>query len=261
MIKQRIWRIAVGLLVLCVLIIAWRVVPTFSSTALPGTMETGVGFDPLTTDEADLAMALAQETNRTLFQAAQLDPATPTIEVLAVERYDAPKASAAKSDSAAFVPGGRSGEVYLYDYTTDTLIHTVVDLEQKQTWREELQGVQLPLTVREEARAVQIVRSDSKLWPTLASRYATITGEALTSTEQLQVKVSLFLSDTMPEQVNAAARQCGAERCAQLLLFTTTERTVLEILPIVSLSQGRVVQLLSDSWTTHQGDGAEGSGS
>jgi hypothetical protein len=136
-------------------------------------------------------------------------------------------------------------------------LHHIVDINSGGMRVEEYQGVQLPLTVREEARAVQLLRDDAELWTALAEQYRYITGEPLTDIAQLQVKVSLFLGESMPDQVNPAAQQCGQHRCAQVLLFTT-DRTLLEALPIVDLSQGRVIQVLSDSWRVPAGDESSG---
>ena len=93
----------------------------------------------------------------------------------------------------------RQGEVYLYDYATDTLIHTVVDVATGSVQTEYLQGVQMPLTTHEEARAVDLILADEQLWQTLSERYEIITGDSLLDMEQLQVKVSLFLADAMPD--------------------------------------------------------------
>lgn len=269
--RKRIWLATIGILLICGLVIVWRVAPTFSSTSLstspptssstvvvPRWADRGIGYDPLTANEAERALALALQANESFIQHAATNGSATRLEILSVERYDAPKASTSKGASPAAALT-RRGEIYLYDYGTDTLIRTIVALESGAGQREEMRGVQLPLTVSEEARAVELVRGDPALWAALADRYRLITGDALTSVDQLEVKVSLFLGESMPDQVNADARQCGQHRCAQVLLFTV-DRTLLEVMPIVDLSQGSVVQLLSDSWTTHEGAGDEGAG-
>ena len=90
------------------------------------------------------------------------------------------------------------------------------------------------------------MRDDPAIWSTLAARYQAISGETLNDLAQLQVKVSLFRADSMPDRVNDAANDCGQHRCAQALIFTV-DRTLLEIMPIVDLSQGRVVQVLNEN--------------
>jgi hypothetical protein len=239
------WSIIAAALFLCVGGLVWFAIPSFSSASFFLT-DTGIGYDPLTRDEADHALALAlgiDEPRSNSVNGAETGigiASGQSIEVLRVERYDAPKGS----DTTV----GRQGEIYLYDYATDTLTHSVVNVATGVVTTEQLHGVQLPLTAREEARALDIIVDDQLLWQTLSDRYAIITGEPLLDMTQLQVKVSLFLGDAMPDQVNPAAERCGQHRCAQVLLFTV-DRTVLEILPIVDLSHGQVIQLMSDSWT------------
>ena len=260
--KKWIWQVTTGLVLFCSLVVMWRVVPTFSSSALPPRTTSGVGYDPLTPNESDRALALALQAHDALVQSAATDPAakpTVTVEILSVERYDDAKTDTSKG-AQALGQHARRGEVYLYDYTTNSLLRSIVELDSGAIETETYHGVQLPLTVREENWAVQLIHNESELWATLTERYQTITGTALTSPEQLHVKVSLFLGTAMPEQVNDAARRCGEHRCAQVLLFTD-ERTLLEVMPIVDLSEGRVVQLLSDSWSVPQTEGtAERSG-
>ena len=194
------------------------------------------GYDPLTAQElaAVTQAALGAPAARAAMGG---DDVTPP-EVLLVERHDPGKAAYAKGSWP------RQGDVYLYDYATDTLIHTTVDVQSGSVITvERLQGVQLPLTMQEEQRALALVAADTSLWADLTVRYERITGEALTTLAQLQVKVSVFHADVMPARVNAAAQACGQHRCAQVLLFTT-EKTLLERTPIVDLSQGQVVQVL-----------------
>lgn len=205
-------------------------IPTFS-TAAP------TGYDPLTAQEVDavVAAALQAEGEEALHAAA-----SGVQEVLLVERHEAPK--------AAYTSGSwpRRGDVYLYDYATDTLIFTTVDVQSGVVvTTERVQGVQLPLAQREAERALALVQADGPLWMTLAARYQAITGEPLTHIDQLQRKVSVFHADVMPDRLNAAAQRCGLHRCAQVLLFTT-DKTLLALTPIVDLSRGEVVQVLGE---------------
>lgn len=236
--KSITWSLVVGALLLCLGVMAWFVAPGLSAPNLLLT-DRGVGYDPLTSDEANRALAIALGIDEQKPRAAEIRTVIQPMEILLVERYDAPKDSPAEAL--------RQGEVYLYDYTTDTLIHSIVDVATGSIQTKRLQGVQLPLTTQEEDRAVDLLLADKALWRMLSERYEIITGDSLEDLSQLEMKVSLFLADAMPDQVNEAAQQCGQHRCAQVLLFTV-DRTVLEVLPIVDLSEGRVIQLLSDSW-------------
>ncbi len=239
-----------GALILSLTGLVWTIAPAFSTPHL-FLQHGGVGYDPLTSDEADRSLAIAlgiepeQATALRAKTTVEIKGERQRLEILRVERFDAPKESAAATM--------RSGEVYFYDYTTDTLIHKVVDIATGAITTERWQGVQLPLTAREETRALELVAHDDALWQLIAARYATITGEPLLDIAQLETKVSLFVADAMPDQVNSAAQACGQHRCAQVLLFTV-DRTVLELLPIVDLSQGQVVQLMDEAWPSAPGN-------
>ena len=237
--KGQLGGMAVALVVVGLLV--WRLE---AAAFDPSPLLTGVyavtgaptGYDPLTAQEltALTQAALGAPAVRGATAAAGVTPP----EVLLVERHDAGKAAYGKGSWP------RQGDVYLYDYATDTLIHTTVDVQSGRVITvERVQGVQLPLTAQEEQRALALVAADATLWADVTARYQRITGEALTTLAQLQVKVSVFHADVMPARVNAAAQACGQHRCAQVLLFTT-EKTLLELTPIVDLSQGQVVQVL-----------------
>lgn len=222
-------------------LLAWRLE---AAAFDPSPLLTGVyavtgaptGYDPLTTQE--LTAMTQAALGAPAVRAATADDGVAPPEVLLVERHDAGKAAYGKGSWL------RQGDVYLYDYATDTLMQTTVDVQSGHVITvERMQGVQLPLTAQEEQRALALVEADAPLWTALAARYQRITGETLTAVTQLQVKVSVFHADVMPERVNAAAQACGQHRCAQVLLFTT-EKTLLELTPLVDLSQGQVVQVL-----------------
>ena len=233
------------IILLCALALRFAPVPLLSSTGSASVLSVAgapTGYDPLTAQEADIVAAAALQSvaasRQPAASAEQL--ATDAQEVLLVERHEADKAAYAKG------MWPRQADVYVYDYATDTLLHTLVDVQSSAVITvERVQGVQLPLTVREEQRALALVQADNKLWSSLADRYQTITGEALAGLEQLQVKVSVFHADVMPDRVNAAAQACGQHRCAQVLLFTV-DKTLLDMTPIVDLSLGQVVQVLDE---------------
>ena len=161
-----------------------------------------------------------------------------TTEVLLVERRDESKEKYEDGDWT------RRADVYIYDYSNDTLRHSIVDVESGRVDSEEiLQGVQLPLTEGEVQRALGIAFGDQATVQAIEGRYREISGEILESPEQLEVKAFVFLSDSKPEGLNPEAQACGVHRCAQLLLYTK-DRVVIEVQAIVDLSTGRVAQLL-----------------
>lgn len=193
------------------------------------------GYDPLTAQEVNGVLAAVQPAQGTTSVSGA--PSQP--EVLLVERHDAKQAAHTQGSQP------RQADLYAYDYATDTLIHTTVNVQSGAVVATEaLQDVQLPLTANEEQRALGFIQSDGALWSTLAERYQQITGTPLRAVTQLEKKVAVFQADVMPDRVNAAAAHCGRHRCAQVLLFTT-DKTLLEIMPIVDLSLGQVVQVLN----------------
>jgi Cu2+-containing amine oxidase len=223
-------------LLLCALALRFGALPILSSSLL--TVESSpTGYDPLTAQEVDAVVAAALQAEG---EEGARATAAGKVEVLLVERREASKAAYASGQWQ------RQGDVYVYDYATETLIHTTVDVQSQAVVAvERVQGVQLPLTAGEVQRALALVQADSALWTALAARYQAISSEPLQQLDQLQGKVSVFYADVMPDRLNAAAQQCGQHRCAQVLLFTV-DKTLLELMPIVDLSRGEVVQTLAE---------------
>ena len=136
----------------------------------------------------------------------------------------------------------RHADVYTYNYQTDTLTHTVINLaNSKVLHSEDVQNVQLPLTEDEISRSRVIASNDQTLRTYLTKEYAAITGKTLRSLDQLEVKAFVFLAKSMPGQVSQAALACGLHRCARLVMHTP-ERIALETAPVIDLSAGIVVQ-------------------
>ncbi len=136
----------------------------------------------------------------------------------------------------------RRADVFIYDYSSNELIESLVDLNTSEVIRSERkQGVQLPLTANELKRAKQIVFEDEDERAILESEFRRISSRELTDTSELNIKAFTFLADSLPNRVNEASKQCGVHRCAQLMLYTH-ENIVFEISPIVNLSEGVVTQ-------------------
>ncbi|MGH0036431.1 MAG: hypothetical protein ACQGVK_15495 [Myxococcota bacterium] len=139
---------------------------------------------------------------------------------------------------------GRSADVYHYDYAKNVTLHTVVRLPSGEIEEiRELPGVQLPLTQREIDRATGIAFADPTVRERIGGLFRQRTGEVLVSLDQLHAKAMVFSAESMPDAVNDAAGRCGVDRCAQLLLFTAEHVTV-EVIPIVDLTTGELVQVL-----------------
>lgn len=188
----------------------------------------GMGYDPLTEAEEARIVTSLLGAERAVAQQ----------EVLLVERHEDGKESYRRGQWE------RRGDIYVYDYGTDSLRYAVVDVATGQVLsQEEVKGVQLPLTVDEVARVLSIVDEDAALRTKLQEQYRRIAGQELTNLEQLQHKVSVFRADAMPDRVAGEAQLCGLRRCAQVLLFTANH-VAFEVLPIVDLSHGRVLQVI-----------------
>lgn len=136
----------------------------------------------------------------------------------------------------------RRADVYIYDYSTNELITSLVDLNTSEVIRtERKKDIQLPLTNKELARAKQIVFDDEDERAILEDEYRRITSRDMTNVTELNIKAFTFHADSLPNRVNEASKQCGIHRCAQLMLYTQ-ENIIFEISPIINLSEGVVTQ-------------------
>jgi Cu2+-containing amine oxidase len=157
----------------------------------------------------------------------------PKTEVLLIERHEEEKN--APKDL-------RRADVFTYDYSTNELISSLVDLNTQQVVSSSRKkGIQLPLTENEIKRAKDIVFSDEDERQILAYEYQRITSRIMTNTTELNIKAFTFTADSLPNRTNEASKLCGSHRCAQLMLYTG-ENIVFEISPIVNLSEGIVTQ-------------------
>ncbi len=187
------------------------------------------------------------------------DPLT-VDEISRVSRLTAPRSLAAKSENAIATndhqevllierheekgapEGQRRADVYIYNYETDELQESLVDLNTSEIISSVTkQGVQLPLTENELKRAKEIVFKDEDERQILEHEYKRITSRTLNDVSELNIKAFTFMADSLPNRVNEASKQCGIQRCAQLMLYTD-ENIVFEISPIVNLSAGVVTQ-------------------
>ena len=203
-------------------------------------------LDPLAVSEREAARDAAMRTLTAARAFSSRSTATATatatvktrnageLEMLLVERH--------QPDKNAVDPP-RSADVYVYDYSSDTLRHAIVDVASSRVLTtREMKGVQLPLTKNEVARAFDILLADAGARRAVSQEFSRITGRLLGGPQDMQVKAFAFLSASKPEGLNAAAMRCGMHRCAQLLL--SVEDVVLDVSPIVDLSNARVAQNL-----------------
>lgn len=194
-------------------------------------------MDPVSQDEITQAKALATipsaasvNTTRTVSTTTQ----STSPEFLRVETHRFEKSDANN--------GQRWVDVTSYDYATDELIITIVDLENDEVISSKRhKDMQPPMSQAELTRALNIVFDDPEERSILNAEFKRITGETLNSIDQLEYKAFTFFADSMPTVVNAASSACGAQRCAQLMLYTH-DNLVFEVSPVVNLSAGVVSQ-------------------
>ncbi len=192
--------------------------------------------DPLTLNEVSLASLLTagpQLVARGTTQNQDLSSITnDSQEVLLIERNEE---KGAPSDQ-------RRADVFIYDYSTDELIQSLVDLNTSEVISSQRkQGVQLPLTNNELKRAKEIVFEDEDERAILEEEYRRVASREMTDVADLNIKAFTFLADSLPNRINEASKLCGIHRCAQLMLYTQ-DNVVFEISPIVNLSEGVVTQ-------------------
>ena len=199
-------------------------------------------MDPVSADEISRAKSMAMNgsaTNQlarrsTRTAAAQSADSASNVEFLRVQPH---RFNKSEMDS-----NKRWADTTAYDYRTDELVTTVIDLDNNQVVStKRTKNMQPPMASSEIKRAIEIVFDDDEERNILNAEFARITGETLTSIDQLQYKAFTFFADSMPNVVNSASKSCGAQRCAQLLLYTD-DNIVFEVSPIVNLSAGLVTQ-------------------
>ncbi|MEM7125736.1 MAG: hypothetical protein AAF702_05390 [Chloroflexota bacterium] len=232
--QNRIWVVVVLLLLV---IACYGYAKTSNSAYLARSQSTTPAlYDPLTDSEvAETSRVIEEQAIINQVESAQ---ASPREVLLLTQRLDAGKT--AKDQDA---PPRRS-ESYFYNYDTNVLRRVIVNLATDAVEEiDEIQSVQLPLIDAEINQALQIVYKDDTISQTIYEQYRAATGISLESLEALEHKVFVFKSDTMPDRVNDASRQCGLQRCAQVLLFTH-DRIAFEVTPIVNLSTQEVIQLM-----------------
>ena len=136
----------------------------------------------------------------------------------------------------------RQANVYYYDYSTDELIHSIIDVNSGDIIRQDrLKNTQLPLIPEEIQEAFDIVTSVPIYNNALHRAYKNVTGQNLNDFSDINYKAIIFLADTLKNGLNTASKACGLRRCAQLLIYTK-ENISLDFSPIIDLSRGIVTQ-------------------
>jgi len=140
----------------------------------------------------------------------------------------------------------RRANVFIYDYDVDKLIHLVVNAKSgKVVHRSALTDVQLPLIDEEIQVATNIVFSNPSSRARLEEEFLRTTGTELANISQIHFKAFSFTADAVRSDAgsNGVAR-CGRSRCTQILMYTA-DKVVLDVSPIVNLSNNTVLAVTS----------------
>ena len=207
---------------------------------------TRFGSDPLSAEEIAWVTETAGRSamlkqNRSGSGAGFQHSGTPTVVksgvsrvTLLVERRALPKTAPATA---------RQADVYVYDYTDNSLHHTIVDVVSGQILREEqLYNVQLPLIDSEVALAAKILMGDPVRRKGVEAAYLRVSGTPLRTMEQIDFKAFVFHASTLRNDLVIDSAMCGTHRCAQLVMYTK-DNVSLDYSPIVDLSRGVVTQV------------------
>lgn len=219
--RRRRAALAAGLGLLGIAAMGWTIAGAQSDDVPRGT-------DPLSTTEVEAALAEAQTSGGP--EAGGLEPDDV---VLRVERHEEEKAAAEGAP--------RRADVFVYSYDDDVLTWTLVNVDTGEVEDSDVvPNTQLPLVQEERDRALQIATDDPQLAQLLATEYRRATGRDLQDIATDVVADPIVFLAEANGSATGAARQCGRHRCAQLLLESSDD-LLIDLLPVIDLSTGRVV--------------------
>lgn len=193
----------------------------------------GDRYRSLDASERARALSKGRERARPALAARRAAAAEAREEVLLIERHREPKGTAGE--------GRRRADVYIYDYTSDTLSQVVVDLASGEAESVRVvQDAQLPLTEREIVRATALFYAQPAMRQRLEREFERIAGEPLEDLSALHIRAFVFRADSMPDTAPKETAVCGRHRCAQLMIYTE-DKVAIEWLPVIDLSRERVL--------------------
>jgi hypothetical protein len=195
------------------------------------TDEERVGTDPLSPGEEQSALDSVTSSGGPEAGGLQDDDV-----LLLVERHQE-----AKADEEA---GLRRADVYVYSYDDDVLTWSLIDLDNDEVDdTESSTGTQLPLVQEEIDRVVQIAMDNPRFVSRLEAEFEEATGRAMADpATDVVMQPIVFLAESMPNVATGAIANCGEHRCAQLML-QSSDNFLINLLPIVDLSDGRMISL------------------
>lgn len=134
----------------------------------------------------------------------------------------------------------RIAEVFVFDYSRGvTELHRVNVEDNQVTEIIAIDSTHLPLNKREQEVATALAVSNDLVRQRLDAEYQRAFGRALTSLDELDMKVLIW--QPQPHQSNSyeIAATCNSERCALLSIFTEDNYSF-SLEPVVNLMQGVV---------------------
>lgn len=225
-VKLRKW----AWLVLVILLLSTAGV-SFAAPNLVNNLSAGRGYDPLNNAEQQRALTAALNSRGSGASAARS-------EILLVERHQETK------DVYRQGVWPRRADVYVYDYNTDSLDYFVVNNDNNQIEEHQtLKNVQLPPTENEIQIAVNQVFADAQLLTELKVWFTKLTGQELTTFDQIAAKAFIFHADSMGTADVGEAKSCGHHRCVQLLIYTK-DMIAFDKSPVVNLSTDKLATVL-----------------
>ncbi len=133
--------------------------------------------------------------------------------------------------------------VSIYDYSTDRLNETLIDLTNKAVVRSrEVSGLQLPPTVAETSVATQLALAANPS-PAFSNEYLSVTGAPLVAAEQVKTIAGVWSSTNHADETSGRAQACGENRCLQLLFALPSGQYLSTFDFVVDLSSRTVISL------------------
>lgn len=136
----------------------------------------------------------------------------------------------------------RLADVYWYNYSDNSLLHAIVDVETGRIHRQEiLHNTQLPLVASEIQRAAALIMAHTETREHLDRAFENIMGRELQDISDIDFKAFVFHADSLPAEMVGDSAMCGFHRCARMVVYTR-DNISLGVSPIIDLSDNRVVE-------------------
>ncbi|KRA25714.1 hypothetical protein ASD65_15745 [Microbacterium sp. Root61] len=160
----------------------------------------GAPRDPLSQDELSYALHLATT-----------DGSIPD-DVTSVDGSDSPQVLSIDIATRDVDSGERIVDVVLYDYTSDKTLLQAVNLSTGSVDSSSREGVQPPPSADEVDYAFSVFLEDPAASAAIRTEFTTVTGEELTSIDQLGVSGGSFV----PDASTLGGDACQLDRCVEM---------------------------------------------